>query len=189
MGPFPHDAPPPDISEHNPMGTDGFEFVEFCHPKPEELDRLFRTMGFSAVAKHRAKQVTLYRQGDINFILNAEPNSFAAKFADAHGPSAPAMAFRVVDARHAYDRALSLGAKPAQTSVGPGELNIPAIEGIGGLQIYLVDRYGAKGSIYDVDFEWLGEPNPKPEGAGLYLHRSPDPQRASRPDGRMGRLV
>ena len=72
MGPFPHDAPPPDISDDNPMGTDGFEFVEFCHPKPEELDRLFRTMGFSAVAKHRAKQVTLYRQGDINFILNAE---------------------------------------------------------------------------------------------------------------------
>ena len=79
------------------------------------------------------------------------------------------MAFRVVNARHAYNRALSLGAKPSQTSVGPGELNIPAIEGIGGLQIYLVDRYGAKGSIYDVDFEWLAEPNPKPEGAGLFI--------------------
>ena len=116
MGPFPHDAPPPKISEDNPMGTDGFEFVEFCHPKPEELDRLFRTMGFSAVARHRAKQVTLYRQGDINFILNAEPNSFAQTFAGQHGPSAPAMAFRVVDARHAYHRALSLGARPAQTS-------------------------------------------------------------------------
>ena len=168
MGPFPHDAPPPKISDDNPMGTDGFEFVEFCHPRPEELDALFRTMGFSAVAKHRAKQVTLYRQGDINFILNAEPNSFATNFAEAHGPSAPAMAFRVVNARHAFNRALSLGAKPAQTSVGPGELNIPAIEGIGGLQIYLVDRYGAKGSIYDVDFEWTGDPNPKPEGAGLF---------------------
>jgi 4-hydroxyphenylpyruvate dioxygenase len=168
MGPFPHDAPPPKISDDNPMGTDGFEFVEFCHPRPEELERLFTTMGFSAVARHRAKQVTLYRQGDINFILNAEPDSFAAKFAQAHGPSAPAMAFRVVDARHAYTRALSLGAKPAQTSVGPGELNIPAIEGIGGLQIYLVDRYGAKGSIYDVDFEWLAEPDPKPAGAGLF---------------------
>jgi 4-hydroxyphenylpyruvate dioxygenase len=168
MGPFPHDAPPPKISDSNPMGTDGFEFVEFCHPQPQELDRLFKTMGFAAVARHRAKQVTLYRQGDINFILNAEPNSFATKFADAHGPSAPAMAFRVVNARQAYDRALSLGAKPAQTSVGPGELNIPAIEGIGGLQIYLVDRYGAKGSIYDVDFEWLGDPNPRPEGAGLF---------------------
>ena len=112
MGPFPHDAPPPDISEDNPMGTDGFEFVEFCHPKPEELDRLFKSMGLAAVARHRSKNVTLYRKGDINFILNAEPGSFAERFSSEHGPSAPAMAFRVVDAKQAYDRALSLGAKP-----------------------------------------------------------------------------
>ena len=125
-------------------------------------------MGFRKVAKHRSKQVSLYRQGHINFIVNAEPNSFAQAFAEKHGPSAPAMAFRVVDARHAYERALSLGAKPARTQAGPMELNIPAIEGIGGLQIYLVDRYGAAGSIYDVDFEWLGAREAKPEGAGLY---------------------
>jgi len=168
MGPFPHDAPPPAISEANPMGTDGFEFVEFCHPDPGELDRLFRTVGFSPVAIHRHKAVTLYRQGDINFILNAEPASFAQQFAAQHGPSAPAMAFRVVDAKRAYERALTLGAKPAQTQVGPMELNIPAIEGIGGLQIYLVDRYDAKGSIYDVDFSWVGERDPKPEGVGLW---------------------
>jgi 4-hydroxyphenylpyruvate dioxygenase len=168
MGPFPHDAPPPEISDENPMGTDGFEFVEFCHPDPAELDGLFKTMGFSAVAKHRSKDVTLYRQGDINLILNAEPGSFAADFAAKHGPSAPAMAFRVVDAEYAYNRALSMGAKPVENRVGPNELNIRAIEGIGGLHIYLVDRYGAKGSIYDVDFEWLGEPDPKPEGAGLW---------------------
>src|SRR3954451_14221176 len=168
MGPFPHDAPPPAISDANPMGTDGFEFVEFCHPDPGELDRLFRTMGFAPVATHRRKAVTLYRQGDINFILNAEPASFAQTFAARHGPSAPAMAFRVVDAKHAYERALALGAKPAPTQVGPMELNIPAIEGIGGLQIYLVDRYGAKGSIYDVDFIWTGERDPAPEGVGLY---------------------
>src|SRR5918997_3251324 len=168
MGPFPHDAPPPAISDDNPMGTDGFEFVEFCHPDPGELDRLLKVMGFSAVARHRSKDVTLYRQGDVNFILNAEPESFAARFAAEHGPSAPAMAFRVVDARRAYERALSLGAKPARTEVGPMELAIPAIEGIGGLQIYLVDRYGAKGSIYDVDFVWTGEHNAKPQGVGLY---------------------
>src|SRR5215204_5703579 len=168
MGPFPHDAPPPAISEDNPMGTDGFEFVEFCHPDPGELDRLFKIMGFSAVARHRSKDVTLYRQGDVNFILNAEPESFAAQFAAEHGPSAPAMAFRVVDARRAYQRALSLGARPAKTEIGPMELNIPAIEGIGGLQIYLVDRYGAKGSIYDVDFTWTAERDPKPEGVGLW---------------------
>src|SRR5215218_11419143 len=168
MGPFPHDAPPPAISDANPMGTDGFEFVEFCNPDPGELDRLFRTIGFSPVAIHRHKAVTLYRQGDINFILNAEPASFAQKVAQAHGPSAPAMAFRVVDARHAYERAIALGARPAQTQVGPMELNIPAIEGIGGLQIYLVDRYGSKGSIYDVDFSWTAERDPKPEGVGLW---------------------
>jgi 4-hydroxyphenylpyruvate dioxygenase len=168
MGPFPHDAPPPAISDENPMGTDGFEFVEFCHPDPAELDRLFKTMGFSAVARHRSKNVTLYRQGGINLVLNAEPGSFAASFAAEHGPSAPAMAFRVVDAKHAYERALSLGAKPAQTTTGPNELAIPAIEGIGGLQIYLVDRYGAKGSIYEVDFHWLGEKDAKPKGAGLW---------------------
>ncbi len=168
MGPFPHDAPPPAISEENPMGTDGFEFVEYCHPNPDELDRLFKTMGFSPVAQHRSKKVTLYRQGDINFVLNSEPDSFAANFASGHGPSAPAMAFRVVDAKHAYERALALGAKPAKTNVGPMELNIPAIEGIGGLQIYLVDRYGKKGSIYDVDFEWLGERDARPAGVGLH---------------------
>src|SRR5215213_2902573 len=150
MGPFPHDAAPPAISDENPMGTDGFEFVEFCHPDPGALDRLFKVMGFSPVAKHRSKDVTLYRQGDVNFILNAEPQSFAARFAAEHGPSAPAMAFRVVDARRAY------------------ELAIPAIEGIGGLQIYLVDRYGAKGSIYDVDFNWTGGRDPHPRGAGLH---------------------
>ncbi|GGK42930.1 4-hydroxyphenylpyruvate dioxygenase [Salinarimonas ramus] len=168
MGPFPHDAPPPKITDDNPMGTDGFEFVEYAHPEPEKLAALFERMGFTAVAKHRSKNVTLYRQGDINFVLNSEPESFAAKFAAAHGPCAPAMAFRVVDAKHAYERAIKLGAKPAQTQIGPMELAIPAIEGIGGLQIYFVDRYGAKGSIYDVDFVWTGERDPHPTGAGLF---------------------
>ncbi|NJM29110.1 MAG: 4-hydroxyphenylpyruvate dioxygenase [Rhizobiales bacterium] len=168
MGPFPHDAPPATITPGNPMGTDGFEFVEYTHPDPHALDALFRKLGFSPAARHRSKDVMLYRQGGINFIVNREKNSYAQAFAEKHGPSAPAMAFRVADARKAYERALSLGAKPAQTQAGPMELNIPAIEGIGELHIYLVDRYGAKGSIYDVDFEWLSEPDPAPAGAGLY---------------------
>jgi 4-hydroxyphenylpyruvate dioxygenase len=125
-------------------------------------------MGFAAVARHRSKDVTLYRQGGINLILNAEPGSFATRFAEAHGPSAPAMAFRVVDAKYAYERALSLGAKPVATTARDGELHIPAIEGIGGLHIYLVDRYGAKGSIYEVDFDWVAEPDPAPAGHGLW---------------------
>ena len=105
MGPFPHDAAPPEISEANPMGTDGFEFVEFAHPAPEKLDILFRRMGFTPVARHRSRDITLYRQGDINYLLNREPDSHASRFVAAHGPCAPAMAWRVVDARQALKRA------------------------------------------------------------------------------------
>ena len=168
MGPYPHDAPPATISDDNPMGTDGFEFVEYASTEPEKLCRLFETMGFAAVAKHRSKDVTLYRQGDVNFVVNAEPDSFARRFAERHGPCACAMAFRVVDAAHAFERAVALGAKPVETKVGPMELNIPAVEGIGGSLLYFVDRYGEKGSIWDVDFRWTGERDPKPEGAGLF---------------------
>jgi 4-hydroxyphenylpyruvate dioxygenase len=135
----------------NPMGTDGFEFVEYTAPDPELLRTLFDRMGFPAVAKHRSKNVTLHRQGDINFIINAEPEGFGQQFAKAHGPSACAMAFRVKDAAYAYRRALELGAKPGPVTAGPMELNIPCIEGIGGSLIYLVDRYGER-TIYDVDF-------------------------------------
>ena len=135
----------------NPMRTDGFEFVEYAAPDPDLLRRLFQTMGLPVVARHRSKNVTLHRQGDINFIINAEHDSFAQKFARAHGPCACAMAFRVADAGYAYARALELGAKPGPVTAGPMELNIPSIEGIGGSLIYLVDRYGER-TIYDVDF-------------------------------------
>jgi 4-hydroxyphenylpyruvate dioxygenase len=135
----------------NPMRTDGFEFVEYAAPDPELLRRLFEGMGLPAIARHRSKDVTLHNQGDINFIVNAERDSFAQKFARAHGPCACAMAFRVADARAAYARALELGAKPGPNTAGPMELNIPCIEGIGGSLIYLVDRYGEH-TIYDVDF-------------------------------------
>ncbi len=146
----------------NPMGTDGFEFVEYAAPDPAALGRLFETMGFAAIARHRTKNVTLYRQGEINFIINAEPNSFAQRFARQHGPSVCAMAFRVDDAGKAYSRALELGAWGFDNHTGPMELNIPAIKGIGDSLIYFVDRWHGKGgaaagsigniSIYDVDF-------------------------------------
>jgi 4-hydroxyphenylpyruvate dioxygenase len=135
----------------NPMGTDGFEFVEYTAPDPQQLRTLFERMGFPVVARHRRKNVTLHRQGDINFIINAEPGSFGRRFAQQHGPSACAMAFRVRDAAFAFERAVQLGATPVRHPVGPMELNIPAIEGIGGSLIYLVDRYGGS-TIYDVDF-------------------------------------
>lgn len=135
----------------NPIGTDGFEFVEYTAPDPAALHRLFESMGFRAVGKHRSKAVTLYRQGDTNFIVNAEPGSHGVRFAEKHGPSACAMAFRVKDAAAAYRELLARGATPFANAVGPMELNIPAIQGIGGSVIYLVDRYGSH-SIYDVDF-------------------------------------
>src|SRR5438132_11692626 len=144
-------SPAPHDLWDNPMGTDGFEFVEYTGPDPAQLAALFEQMGFVAAARHRSKNVTLYKQGDVNFILNAEPESFAQAFARLHGPSVCAIAFRVKDAAAAYQRAVALGAKPVHGKLGPMELNIPAIEGIGGSLIYLVDRYGEH-TIYDVDF-------------------------------------
>jgi 4-hydroxyphenylpyruvate dioxygenase len=135
----------------NPLGTDGFEFVEFTSPEPERLKGLFELMGFTAVSKHRSKNVLRFRQGDINFILNMEPQGQPAEFRAAHGPSANAMAFRVKDAAKALKLAVERGATPVTGPVGPMELNIPAIQGIGGSNLYLVDRYGAQ-EIYDVDF-------------------------------------
>ncbi|MFC3127145.1 4-hydroxyphenylpyruvate dioxygenase [Pseudoroseomonas globiformis] len=168
MGPFPHDAPRPAISDHNPMGTDGFAFVEYAHPEPEKLHALFRQMGFDAVARHRRKAVTLYRQGDINYLLTEEPASHAAHFAQAHGPCVPSMAFRVVDAQHAYRRALALGAEPTDGATGDKTMDLPAIKGIGGSLLYFVDRYGEAGSTYDEEFDWIGDHDPNPGGAGLF---------------------
>ena len=150
----------------NPMQTDGFEFVEYTAPDVGQLKALFEQLGFTAVARHRSKDVTLFRQGEINFIVNAEPDSFAQAFARVHGPSVCAMAFRVKDAAAALKRALALGAKPVQSKIGPMELNIPAIAGIGSSQIYLVDRYGDR-SIYDVDFNPVPGTDPNPRGVGL----------------------
>ncbi len=168
MGPFPHDAPRAMITDLNPMGTDGFEFVEFAHPEPERLHALFRQMGFTEVARHRARRTSVYRQGDVNYLITEEPGSHAVRFGEAHGPSVPSMAFRVVDARHAHDRALSLGAAPADPSAGTLTLGVPAIEGIGGSLIYFIDRYGAGGSAYDAEFEWLGARDLRPGGVGLH---------------------
>jgi 4-hydroxyphenylpyruvate dioxygenase len=139
-------------ARENPIGLDGFEFVEFTSPDPEALAGLFVQMGFTHVGNHRSKNVRHYAQGDINFILNMEPSGQAADFREAHGPSANGMAFRVRDSKEALRIATERGATQVETPRGPGELEIPAIEGIGGSSLYLVDRYGAD-RIYDVDFE------------------------------------
>ncbi|NDY93020.1 4-hydroxyphenylpyruvate dioxygenase [Ideonella livida] len=153
----------------NPMGLMGFEFVEFASPTPGLLEPLFEKMGFTLVARHRSKQVLLYRQGEINFIVNHEPKSVAAYFAAEHGPSACGLAFRVKDAHHAYNRALALGAQPVEIPTGPMELRLPAIKGIGGAPLYLIDRYEDGKSIYDIDFEFLDGVPRHPVGHGFRL--------------------
>jgi 4-hydroxyphenylpyruvate dioxygenase len=165
MGPFPHDAPPARISDANPAGTDGFEFVEFAHPDPGTLATLFGQMGYTEVARHTSKNISLYRQGGINYIVNREPGSHAARFVAEHGPGAPAMAWRVVDAGHALKRVLDLG---GTEYTGSGKsLDVPAIVGIGGSLLYLVEASSAKGSPYTADYDWLGDPDPTPKGVGF----------------------
>ncbi|MEJ5990932.1 4-hydroxyphenylpyruvate dioxygenase [Ramlibacter sp. PS3R-8] len=151
----------------NPMGLMGFEFVEFASPVPNQLETLFPKMGFTLVARHRSKDVLLYRQGDINFIVNREPKSLAFYFAAEHGPSACGLAFRVKDAHKAYARALELGAQPIEIPTGPMELRLPAIKGIGGAALYLIDRFEDGKSIYDIDFEFLDGVDRHPRGVGL----------------------
>jgi 4-hydroxyphenylpyruvate dioxygenase len=156
-----------DAHAYNPMQTDGFEFVEFATPENDEsLDKTFKSLGFSCIGKHRSKNVFLYRQGDINFILNKQPRSFASDFVAAHGSSVCAMAIRVKDSELALNRAVSLGARPYKIEVNKDELAIPAIYGVGDSLIYFVDRYDSK-TIYDYDFELFSGADLHPTGHGL----------------------
>ena len=162
----------------NPIGLDGFEFVEFSAPEKGALEPVFTAMGFTRIARHRSKEVELWRQGQINFITNYEPHSPAWFFSREHGPSACGMGFRVRDARKAYAELLARSAEPVQVATGPMELHLPGIRGIGNSIIYLIDRYertdengegdGAL-SIYDIDFDYLPGVDRHPEGAGLKL--------------------
>ncbi|MGA9421329.1 MAG: 4-hydroxyphenylpyruvate dioxygenase [Rhodanobacteraceae bacterium] len=152
----------------NPMGVDGFEFVEFAAPDPARLHALLPKLGFTAVARHKAKKVTLYRQGDCNFLVNEEPDSFAADFAAQHGPCAAGFAIRFAKpAEWVREQALKNGAE----SIGPKEntraIAAPVIKGIGGCMLYLVDHYGARGSVYDNDFDFLPGVDRHPQGFGL----------------------
>jgi 4-hydroxyphenylpyruvate dioxygenase len=151
----------------NPMGLDGFEFIEFSAPDKNIIEPVFEGLGFSKVAVHRSKDVSLWRQGRINLVLNHEARSPAAYYAEEHGASACGMAFRVRDAQHAYTRAIALGAQPVEVPCGPMELKLPAIRGIGGAILYLIDRYEDGASIYDIDFRFLPDVPRRPEGRGL----------------------
>jgi 4-hydroxyphenylpyruvate dioxygenase len=158
----------PDLFE-NPLGLDGFEFIEFCAPEKGLIEPVFAAMGFSCIARHRSKDVHLWRQGAINLIVNYEPRSHAAYFGAEHGASACGMAFRVENAAAAYAEAIKRGAEPMESKTGVMELRIPAIRGIGGALIYLVDRYGDYLSIYDIDFVYLDGVDRHPVGAGFTL--------------------
>ncbi len=152
---------------NNPMGLDGFEFVEWASPEPGFLEPKFETMGFRKIATHRSKDVDLWRQGGINFIVNNEPGSPAAYFAREHGPCACGVAFRVKDSHHAYELALKNGAEPLEIPVGPMELRLPAVKGIGGAPLYLIDRYRENESIYDIDFKYIEGEERRPAGFGF----------------------
>jgi 4-hydroxyphenylpyruvate dioxygenase len=163
MGPFPHHAPRATISPENPAGTDGFAFVEFAHPDPDALRTLFGRMGYVPTASHKTRAIELWQQGDITYVLNNEPGSHARQFADRHGPCAPSMGWRVVDAAHAFAHAVANGATPYE---GPGKaLDLPAIVGIGGSLLYFADRYGDT-NPFDAEFDWLCTPQPR--GVGFH---------------------
>jgi 4-hydroxyphenylpyruvate dioxygenase len=143
----------------NPLGLDGFEFVEFTGPDPEALGGLFAKLGFTHIGDHKSKAIRHYCQGDIHFLLNMEPAGHAGEFRLAHGPSASAMAFRVGDA----DKALKLAVERGATATR-GDLDLPVLEGIGGSYLYLVDSPAAA-ALYADDFEPIAECGP---GAGLH---------------------
>ncbi len=155
----------------NPLGTDGFEFVEFTAPGQggiKQLKQLFTSLGFCEIAKHKAKTCWLYRQGQTNFILNAEPGSQASAFAKLHGPSVCGMAFKVKDAASAHRFALTRGGRDYQGNIGPMELSIPSILGIGDSTLYFVQDL-ANASIYDVDFLFYPDWQKKMEDTGVGL--------------------
>ena len=163
MGPFPHNAPRAVISNENPAGTDGFEFVEFAHPDPQVLRDLLAKMGYQHTATHKTKAVEVWQQGDITYVINAEPNTHAAAFIEAHGPCAPSMGWRVVDAEHALRHAVARG---AEAYAGPGKMmDVPAIKGIGGSLIYFIDQYYDT-SPYNAEFDWVATAHP--EGVGFH---------------------
>ncbi len=157
MGPFPHDAAKATITAENPAGTDGFAFVEFAHPDPDALRDLFGKMGYVHTATHKTKQIELWQHGDITYVINNEPGSHGRAFVQEHGPCAPAMGWRVVDAQHAFDHAVKNGAEPY---IGAGKIiEVPAIMGIGGSLIYFIDNY-YEANPYNDAFDWVADSFP-----------------------------
>jgi 4-hydroxyphenylpyruvate dioxygenase len=145
----------------NPLGIDGIEFVEYTTREPLKFGAVLEMLGFALVARHRSREVLLYRQGTMNVIVNAD----TAIPGDAGPPALSALALRVRDASFAYRHTVELGAWPIPTRAGAMELNIPGIHAVGETTIYFVDRY-QDFSIYDVDFKFLPGANPRPPAVG-----------------------
>ena len=166
----------------NPVGLDGMEFIEYTGPSATLFENLFEKLGMKAIAKHKTKDITLYRQNQINFLLNQEPGSFAENFQKLHGPSVCSTGFRVFDSKKAFETAVKRGARPFGSPKAEKEsfedkpfgekalksLACPAVYGVGDSLIYFVDRYGNEGNIYDGDFHYTTE-NKNPEGKGFLL--------------------
>ena len=149
----------------NPLGMEGIEFIEYATSKPQALGQVLEMMGFRPIARHRSREVTLYRQGGINIIINAHDAGLSHRLSPTETPVLAAIALRVRDASAAYNRALELGAWAVPTQVEVMELNIPAVHGVGSSRIYFVDRY-KEFSIYDVDFT----PIPSVDQRPIALH-------------------
>jgi 4-hydroxyphenylpyruvate dioxygenase len=148
----------------NPLGVEGFGFIEFAAPDAAQLHSLFRQMGFSAVARHRQRAITLYRQGQISFLVNEEPDSFASKFAELHGPCCTGFALMVEDAGKAHEHCLAKGATSI-TDIPGAAVDCPRIEGIGGSILYLADR--ELSSLLESEYEYLEGVEREPEGFGM----------------------
>jgi len=155
----------------NPMGINGFEFVEFAAPagRGHELHALFKSMGFSPVLKHKSRPITVYRQGGVNLLVNEDPDSFAAEFANAHGPCAAGFAIRFQKpSNDVRATVMSNGGEALDEKAERSKaVNAPVVKGIGDCMLYLVDRYGDKGSIYDGDYEPIAGAEQNPKGFGL----------------------
>jgi len=154
----------------NPMGIDGFEFVEFAAPagRADELHHLFKRMGFTAVLKHKARPITVYRQNGVNLLVNEDPDSFAADFAKAHGPSACGFAIRFKKpSSEVLATVLGNGGEAIDHKEASKAVNAPAVKGIGDCMLYLIDRYGSAGTIYDADYAPIEGADQNPTGFGL----------------------
>lgn len=155
------------VSKANALGLDGLEFIEFAAPEPQTLEQLFLRMGFTKIGQHKRKNVTLYRQGRINFVINKEPNTFAARFSKLHGASICATGFRVKDAKLALEQTKARGARSIDIADDQASHSFPAIYGIGGSAIYFIDRYN-DGLHFDDDFDYLTQ-DTRPKGFGLEM--------------------